>query len=167
MILSSDILDKWFCFMEFLKIQILSKFQEDCHRLSQYRVKKCKRLFQAYLARKESQFAVSAENRFKRFIASLRDLKVWNFHPIVLPRCQTFPSILHNPTHVAFCEPVTSRLSISMIIHNGFESLHFHVGISLSRIATKNWWFRFDKILWTSSCCATWLNQCGYTLCTE
>jgi hypothetical protein len=56
----------------------------------------------------------------------------------------------------------TNFLSISMFIPNGFESLHFHVAIS--RIATKNCWFSLDKILWTSNCCAKWLNQSRYTL---
>jgi hypothetical protein len=75
-----------------------------------------------------------------------------------------FPSILH--AHVDFGRPLIIIPSISMFILNGFQSLHFHVAISLSRIATKNWWFRPDKILWTSNCCEMWFNRSRYTLYT-
>jgi hypothetical protein len=70
---------------------------------------------------------------------------------------------------VGFCETLTVFPSVSMFVHNGFKSSHLHVQISLSfsRIESKNWWFRLDTILWTSSCCGTWINQYGSTLCTE
>jgi oligoendopeptidase F len=41
-------------------------------------------------------------------------------------------------THVAFCGLQTIFPSISMIILNGSQSLHFHVAVSPSRIGTKN-----------------------------
>jgi hypothetical protein len=79
------------------------------------------------------------------------------------PKCQHFPSILH--AHVDFGRTLIIIPSMSMFIPNGFQSLHFHVAIS--RITTKNWCFRLDKILWTSCCCERWFNQYRFTLYTQ
>jgi hypothetical protein len=77
------------------------------------------------------------------------------------------------PPFPQFCE-ISSTLnlashlptpSISMIISNGFESLHFHV--FLFRKATNNFQIQFDQTLRTSNCCGKWLNQSGSTLFTE
>jgi hypothetical protein len=84
----------------------------------QYCDKKCKKLFQ----------------ETRKSVVSLTDLKVSSFRLSVHPKCQTFPSILHQ--HVKFV--IVNRFpSISTIILNGLQSLHF-ISLSCSNLSERD-----------------------------